>query len=146
MDIRDRRMTILVVVQMQVPHGERGEAHGARGLSALLHVARDGEELAGGERAARRRAAHRRARRLERARRALAHRQRAQRAPGRVLGGALQGQRPGAGAELLLLLEGEAQAQRGRVRHRGRRHWARRLRWREQFIPVLHDGKKCIKT
>lgn len=72
-------------MQVQVPHGERGEAHGARGLAALLHVARHGEQLAGGERAARRRAAHGRARRLERARRALAHRQRAQRAARRVL-------------------------------------------------------------
>lgn len=70
---------------MQVAHRERGEAHGARRLAALLHVARDREQLAGGERAPRRRAAHRRARRFKRARRPLAHRQRAQRTPGRVL-------------------------------------------------------------
>lgn len=64
----------LVVVQVQVAHGERGEAHGARGLAALLHVARYGEQLRRSQRAAGRRPSHRRARRLKRTRRALTHR------------------------------------------------------------------------
>ena len=52
----DGRVRVLVVAQVEVGHGQRGQFVGAHGVAAVLHVARDGEQL---------RVAHARGRRVQ---------------------------------------------------------------------------------
>lgn len=85
-------------------------------------------------------------RRLEGHRVVFAQRERIQRAVGRILGGALQGQRSRTVRQLVLLAEVQIQAHDRRVWHDGGRDRTGGLRWREEVVPAQRRDKIALKS
>lgn len=133
------RVSVLVVSQVQVGHGERGQLEGAQGVSSVLHVPGDSEQL---------RVGHPCGRGVDNNLIGcfkgnvvlLAQRQSGQGTVLGVLHGTLQGQRPGTAGQLLPLGVVQAQAQDGVVGHDGGGHDAGGFRWGEEGVPALEDA------
>jgi len=141
----DGRVRVLVVTEVQVRHGERRQLVRPHRVAAVLHVARDGEQL---------RVAHPRRRRvqhnlvggLEGNVVLFAERESGEGAVLGVLHGALQGQGAGRRRQVLLLVAVQAEADDGAVGHDGGRHDAGGLRGGEEGEPALHDAVQRVHT
>jgi len=135
----DGRVRVLVVAEVQVRHGQRGQFVRPHGVTAVLHVARDCKQLG---------VVHARGGgvqdnligRFEGNVVLLAEREGREGAVLGVLHGALQGQGAGRVGQVLLLVAVQTQADDGAVGHHGARHDAGGFGRGEEGEPALHDA------